>query len=116
MEVRFMKKYAVIIFAFIFSLNLFAQNNPSPLSPTVYGVVYDVPATKSVKVKTDITYLKDERSNLTIDVYTPPEMKAGEKRPAVIFLNAIGDPPNGKVKNWEIYKSFPRLIAAHGMI
>ena len=113
-----MKKLAVIIFAFIFSLNLFAQNNPppSPISPTVWGVVYDVPATKNVKVKTDITYLKDERSNLTIDVYTPPDMKAGEKRPAVIFLNAIGDQGSDKIKNWEIYKSFPRLVAAHGLV
>ena len=111
-----MKKYAVIIFAFIFSLNSFAQNNPSPLNPTVYGVVYDVPATKNVKVKTDVTYFKDERSNLTIDVYTPPDLKAGEKRPAVIFLNAIGDRPDDKIKNWEIYKSFPRLVAAHGLV
>lgn len=112
-----MKKYAVIIFAILFSLNSFAQNNPSPLSPTIYGVVYDVPAMKDVKVKTDVTYLKDGQSDLTIDIYTPPDMKAGEKRPAVIFLNAIGDQPNQpKVKSWEIYKSYPRLVAAHGLV
>lgn len=43
-------------------------------------------------------------------------MKSGEKRPAVIFLNAIGDSPSGKVKEWGIYSSWPRLIAANGMI
>jgi dienelactone hydrolase len=112
----------VFILIFVFSIiNLAAQNNPqpqtrSPLDPTNWGVVYDVPATKNVKVKADVPYFKDERSALTIDVYAPPDLKAGEKLPAVVFLNAIGDAPNGKVKHWEIYKSFPRLIAAHGMV
>lgn len=95
----------------------FSQNSPSepvsPLTPTLYGVVYDVPATKNVKLKPDVPY----SGSLTIDVYTPPDAKANEKRPAVIFLNAIGDAPNQqKVKHWEIYRSFPRLIAAHGLV
>ena len=109
-----MKKITLFVLIFTFSINLFAQNNErSPLTPTLYGVVYDVPATKNVKVKTDVPY----SGNLTIDVYTPPDAKANEKLPAVIFLNAIGDAPNQpKVKSWEIYKSFPRLVAAHGMI
>jgi tetratricopeptide (TPR) repeat protein len=109
----------VFILIFIFSMgNLSAQNNPprSPLDPTNWGVVYDVPATKNVKLKPDVPYFKDARGTLTIDVYTPPDLKAGEKLPAVVFLNAIGDAPNGKVKHWEIYKSFPRLVAAHGMV
>ena len=109
-----MKEIAILILLIIFSLNLFAQNNQprSPLDPTNWGVVYDVPATKNVKVKTDVPY----SGNLTIDIYSPPNAKAGEKRPAVIFLNGIGDAPNNKLKNWEIYQSFPRLIAAHGMV
>jgi Flp pilus assembly protein TadD len=112
----------VFILIFVFSIgNLAAQNNPrqqtrSPLDATGWGVVYDVPATKNVKVKEDVPYFKDARGSLTIDVYTPPDLKAGEKLPAVVFLNAIGDAPNDKVKHWEIYKSFPRLVAAHGMV
>jgi tetratricopeptide (TPR) repeat protein len=34
----------------------------------------------------------------------------------VIFLNAIGDRPDSKVKSWAIYSSWPRLVAANGMI
>ena len=79
-------------------------------------MVYDVPATKNVKLKADVPYLKNTKDTLGIDIYTPPDMKAGEKLPAVIFLNAIGDAPGNKVKNWEIYKTFPRLLAAHGII
>jgi Tfp pilus assembly protein PilF len=111
----FRSKFAFILIFVFSSINLSAQNNQpvSPLTPTLYGVVYDVPATKNVSVKTDVPYA----GNLTIDVYTPPNAKAGEKFPAVIFLNAIGDAPNQpKVKSWEIYKSFPRLVAAHGII
>lgn len=116
----FKNKFALAIFVIIlFDINLAAQNSSqqkSPLDATRWGVVYDVPATKDVKLKSDVPYLKDSKSTLAIDIYTPPNMKAGEKFPAVVFLNAIGDRPDDKVKNWEIYKSFPRLVAAHGLI
>lgn len=109
-----MKKIILFVLIFTFALNLSAQNTPqhSPLDATNWGVVYAVPATKNVKVKTDVPY----SGSLTIDVYSPPNAKPGDKFPAVIFLNAIGDAPGNKVKNWEIYKSYPRLIAAHGMV
>lgn len=116
----FKSKFAfVFIVVILFAINLSAQNSPqqkSPLDATRWGVVYDVPATKDVKLKADVPYLKDSKGTLAIDIYTPPNMKAGEKLPAVVFLNAIGDRPDDKVKNWEIYKSFPRLVAAHGLI
>ena len=112
-----MRKLFLCVLIFTFCLNLPAQNTTntparSPIDPTNWGVVYDVPATKNVKVKTDVPY----SGSLTIDVYSPPEARSGDKFPAVIFLNAIGDAPGNKVKNWEIYKSYPRLIAAHGMV
>jgi tetratricopeptide (TPR) repeat protein len=108
-----MKKTALFVLIFVFSISSFAQNNPSPLDGRLYGVVYDVPATKDVKVKEDVPYAGD----LKIDIYSPPDAKTGEKRPAVIFLNAIGDAPGQpKVKTWGIYRSFPRLVAAHGMV
>ena len=105
----------------LFTTTTWAQNSatqppPSPLRPTQWGVVYDVPATRLVKVRTDIPYLRDARSTLTVDIYSPPDIKAGEKRPAVVFINAVGDRGDNKVKNWEIYKSWPRLVAAHGLI
>lgn len=111
-----MKGIILFVLVFTFSLAAFAQTNqqqqPSPLDGRLYGVVYDVPATKDVKVKTDVPYA----GNLTIDVYSPPNAKPDDKFPAVIFLNAIGDAPGNRVKTWGIYKSFPRLVAAHGMV
>lgn len=93
-----------------------AQTN-SPLDPLSYGVVLDHPAMQKVVVKTDITYLKDAKGSLTLDVYLPPGLGATEKRPAVIFLNAIGERPGEpKLKSWGIYTSWPKLMAAHGYI
>lgn len=110
-------KKALLLALLALPLTLLAQTRDrSPLDPTVWGVVYDTPATKQVKVTSEVTYLKDDRSDLKIDIYSPPEMKAGERRPAIIFLNAIGDQPTNKVKSWAIYSSWPRLVAAHGMI
>jgi len=65
-----------------------------------------------VKVRNDVPYL----GALAIDIYSPPDLKEGEKRPAVVFINAVGDRGDNKVKSWAIYQSWPRLVAAHGMI
>lgn len=104
-----------LAFSFLFITATAWAQTPAPRSPldvTNWGVVYDVPATKQVKVHQDIPYL----NKLAVDIYTPPNLKPGETRPAVVFLNAIGDPPNNKVKSWAIYQSWPRLVAAHGLV
>ena len=113
-----MKYPALIILAALFVLPAAAQNagTRSPLDPTVWGLIYDTPATKTVKVNNDITFFKDDRSELKLDIYSPPEAKSGDRRPAIVFLNGIGDSPDNKVKSWEIYKSWPRLVAAHGIV
>ena len=109
----------LIIFTVVtsFVAGCFGQGSTkSPLDPTNWGVVYDIPETKNVSVKQGVTYFKDASADLQIDIYSPPGAKASAKLPAVIFLNAIGDSPDNKVKSWAIYSSWPRLIAAHGMI
>jgi tetratricopeptide (TPR) repeat protein len=90
---------------------------PSPLDPTSWGVVLDVAATKQVKVRAGIVYQRTGTDTLLIDVYQPAGANA--RRPAVVFLNTIGDPPAGEgdpLRRWAIYRSWPRLIAAHGMV
>jgi tetratricopeptide (TPR) repeat protein len=113
-----MSKLLILPFLVVLSIPTFAQapRDRSPLDPTVWGVVYDVPETKRVTVRSGVTYFKDATSDLQIDIYSPPGAKSNQKRPAVIFLNAIGDRPDNKVKSWAIYSSWPRLIAAHDMI
>ena len=110
-----MKWFIVFIVIVSSALGALAQNK-SPLDPTHWGVVYDIPETKRVTVKNGVTYFKDATADLQIDIYSPAGAKSSDKLPAVIFLNAIGDRPDDKVKDWAIYSSWPRLIAAHGMI
>ena len=103
----------------LFGICSFSQGNQSssPIDPLSFGVVLDDPGMKTVVVKKDITYLKDEKGSLNLDVYSPPNLKANEKRPAVIFLNAIGENAGQrKVKSWGIYTTWPQLMAAHGYI
>jgi Flp pilus assembly protein TadD len=87
----------------------------SPLEPAAWGVVYDVPGTAAVRVRREIVYLDGAERDLALDLYLPPELEAGATRPAVVFLNAIGDRLPDRVKEWGIYSSWPRLVAAHGL-
>jgi tetratricopeptide (TPR) repeat protein len=91
----------------------------SALDPIAFGIVYDVPGTRNVRVQEDVPYLRGASRTLALDIYTPPRMRRGERLPAVVFLNAVGDGEDTtveRVKRWGIYRSWPRLVAAHGMI
>ena len=81
----------------------FSQSNHHilELDPYGYGVVLEDARMKSVVVKKNIPYLKDEKGTLHMDIYSLPAFKAKDLRPAIIFLNAIGDDPEGgKLKDW----------------
>jgi tetratricopeptide (TPR) repeat protein len=82
-----------------------------------YEVVYRVPAMDKVTVAHDVAYKKAGDRTLSVDLYYPPGYKAGQSLPAVLFVNGVGDRPGDvKVKDWGQYRSWPRLVAARGMI
>lgn len=82
-----------------------------------WGVVLQHPDAKSVTVQKNIPYLSDSKGTLKFDLYLPSSIKPNEKKPAIVFLNAIGERPNDMaVKDWGIYASWPRLMAAEGYI
>jgi tetratricopeptide (TPR) repeat protein len=113
-----MKQHLTLLFILI-GIKVLAQNSPTtyPLDPRYWGVVLEHPAMKNVIVKQDVPYWKDEKGSLNIDIYLPPGLKSSELRPAVIFLNGIGENPGqAKVKSWGIYKTWPQLMAANGFI
>lgn len=96
-----------------------AQTNElfSPFDARHWGVVLENPNTKNVVIKRDVTYLNDGKGSLHIDIYMPPGIQATEKRPAVVFLNGIGEAPGQpRVKSWGIYNTWPQLMAANGII
>lgn len=96
---------------------LTAQQVPdSPLDGDRWGVVDTHPAMPDVRRLRDVPYLRDSLGTLTVDVYLPADMRAGERRAAVLFINGVGDSPGDRVKDWAIYSSWPRLLAAQGII
>jgi len=79
---------------------------PSPYDATGYPVVVSEPGMKDVMV-TAGTW----GDGLAFEVTRPAGAKGGGKGPAVVFVNGVG----GKLNEWEIYRSWARLVAAHGL-
>lgn len=99
------------------------QSKPSVTQPTRRSmreivnmpVVYRVPGMDTVLVKSDLKYTSANDPNLLMDVYIPPGLAKSDRRPSVVFIHG-GAASAFKPKDWGIYKSWGRLIAASGMI
>ena len=98
-----------------------AQTTPHRMRPehdlNSYGVVETVPGMDRVRVVREVTYKTIAGNALQMDLYYPPgEAKVGAL-PAVVFINGVGDFPRApKLRTWGQYTSWPRLVAASGMI
>ncbi|HKI00666.1 MAG TPA: alpha/beta hydrolase [Thermoanaerobaculia bacterium] len=79
-------------------------------------VVYAVPGMEAVEVRRNLVYhTLDDGTELTMDVYVPP----GEARPGVFFIHGGPIPPDKPwrlVKDWGLFTSYGRLMAACGMV
>lgn len=101
--------------AVIFTCMTVVAQSPSdsPFNANHWGVVLEHPDMKQVKVKKGISYFKDDKVDLQVDMYFPPKMRSKEKLPVIVFMNGFGDPT---LKSMGIYRSWPALVAAHGFI
>jgi len=83
-----------------------------------YGIVESLPGVDDVRVVPDVTYKTAGGRTLQMSVYSPPKKAgAGELLPVVIFVNGVGDWPEAmKVREWGQYRSWPRLVAASGLM
>src|SRR5256886_8298547 len=78
-------------------------------------VVLKVPGMDTVKVVENLKYTKSDDANVLMDIYIPPDLSENEKRPAVIFLHG-GAKTDYTPKDWGVYTSWGRLIAASGFV
>src|SRR5438477_12179928 len=78
-------------------------------------VVLKVPGMDKVKVVQNLKYTKSDDPNVLMDIYVPSDLSENEKRPAVIFLHG-GAKTDYTPKDWGVYTSWGRLIAASGFI
>src|SRR5262245_53877098 len=81
-----------------------------------YGVVETVPGMDRVRVQ-ELTYKTIAGNAFQMDLYLPPGAGKGEAVPAVVFINGVGDfPGRAKLRTWGQYTSWPRLVAASGLV
>ena len=96
------------------------QNPPRPEHEvTAQELVYQIPGMADVRVEKDVPYKKTEARELKLDLYYPKGFTpsaTGTRLPAVVFINGVGDPPGAPLKEWGVYGSWGRLIAASGWI
>ncbi len=78
-------------------------------------VVYKVPGMDKVQIVQNLKYTKTDDPNILMDVYLPPDLARAEKRPAVIFIHG-GVKTQYTPKDWGIYTTWGRLIAASGFV
>ena len=78
-------------------------------------VVYKVPGMDKVQIVQNLQYTKTDDPNILMDVYLPPDLARAEKRPAVIFIHG-GVKTQYTPKDWGIYTTWGRLIAASGFV
>lgn len=84
-------------------------------------VVYQLQGTDRVAVQADIQFRGSDASPLPMDVYLPPDMKNGDRRPAVVIVEGYPDPGFEKMfgmkfKQIAAISSWGRLIAASGLV
>jgi acetyl esterase/lipase len=74
------------------------------------------PGTERVKVTAQLRYHPGvDDPNLLMDVYSPLDVKAGERRPVLMFVHG-GAGSESRPKDWGIYKGWGRLAGAAGLV
>jgi acetyl esterase/lipase len=78
-------------------------------------VVYRLPDMDRVSVISNLKYSEVDNPYLLMDVYIPPDIKPHERRPVVVFIHG-GAGPEHRPKDWGMFQSWGRLVAAAGMV
>ncbi len=76
--------------------------------------VYTVPGMDAVRVQTNLTYTSGD-ATLAMDVYLPQGAAPAGGWPVVIFVHGGPVQPDAAPKDWGIYRSYGRMMAASGM-
>lgn len=78
-------------------------------------IVLSVPGMERVAVHSNLVYTDVSDPLVRMDVYVPADLQADERRPVVMLVHG-GVPASLPVKDMGAYRSWGRLIAAHGMV
>jgi len=78
-------------------------------------VVYRLPGMDRVQVYSNLDYSGVDPTRLLMDVYLPTDSTSNEPRPVMILVHG-GASPDLSPKDWGVFQSWGRLIAAAGMV
>jgi acetyl esterase/lipase len=86
----------------------------TPAEMVMMPVVYRLPGMEAARVVPNLTYSNVNNPHLLMDMYLPADVEA-ERRPVVVLIHG-GGKPEYRAKDWGVFKSWGRLVAASGMI
>jgi acetyl esterase/lipase len=110
---------ALLAFLALGAATASAQDAPRPQPPgpdiLKMRVVYAVDGMDRA-VRRQLKYQTPDGVSLPMDVYTSPDLKAGERRPAIVFIHGGPVPPAMEPTEWGVYRSYGELAAASGLV
>lgn len=100
------------------SVSAFARaDDPPALNLLGFQALYSIPGMDKVIVKRDLSFTTSAGASLKMNVAYPAGYKTGDRLPAVLFVNGVGDRPEATpLREWGQYASWSRLMAAAGYV
>lgn len=92
---------------------------PPELTPDVIAaarraVVMTRPGMEDAEIVRDLRYTDAPGEHLRMDIYRPPGLAAGERRPAVVFIHG-GGPDGVPFTEMGLFRSMGRLVTTFGL-
>ena len=81
-----LRNFLILLFSFLTTISV-AQN------PLTDKLVYQIPAMKEVKQRSNIEFKKVGDTSIHFDIYYPKDYNPGKLLPLVIFNNGVGRGP-----------------------
>jgi acetyl esterase/lipase len=112
-------RFLFVIFCVAIGAIVSGKTQPTPSRSmremVMMPLVYRIAGMDKVTVKSNLKYTEVNNPDLLMDVYHPPNLAKNERRPVVLFIHG-GAGAETTPKDWGIYTSWGRLVAASGLI
>ena len=120
---RLSRVKALLLIVILFMITVGQQSTKLEDPPWIKQVappriLYAVPGMEKIRARKDLTYKRVADAELKMDVYMPPNLPSGARRPAIVFVHGGALPANllTKPKEWGAYVSYGQLAAASGFV
>ena len=105
---KFYSAAVIIMLCPVVMAGALAQGRPDPAK---VSVVYRVPKMEQAVVRAGVVFDNSSAAPLALDAYIPRGLRAGERRPAIVFVSGAE-----RVRHWRWFITWGQIAAAHGFI